>query len=157
MKFFDLKNELETQFAFTNFSSYAVNHLVKETFPNTVSKPSGKSKNHYFFGLAHKVPISATHSSTSGAHATPSTSSLSPSPSTFFQQSETVDLLLKCSRMEEEVQELEKECHGSMVRQADSIILHKCSVTQGPDTIDHFHEFSIDSIVSDLREQSPDL
>jgi hypothetical protein len=30
-------------------------------------------------------------------------------------------------------------------------------VIQGPDTIDHLHEFSIDSIISDLRQHSPDL
>ena len=78
MKFSELKNDLETQFATSKFSSYALNHLVRETFPNTVSKPSGKSKQQYFFGLDHRAPISAPLSS--GSHdlpapATPTASS----------------------------------------------------------------------------------
>ena len=59
--------------------------------------------------------------------------------------------------MEDRIKELEKESHDGMVQQADSITQHKRSVTQGPDTIDCLHEFSIDSITSDLRQQSPDL
>ena len=90
------------------------------------------------------------------AHDSPSTlgSNLS---SLDDQASGIVDQLLKCSQMEDRIKELEKQSHDTMVRQADSIARHKCSVTQGPDMIDHLHEFSTDSIITDLREQSPDL
>ena len=95
MKFSELKNDLEMQFATSKFSSYAVNHLVRETFPNAVSKPSGKSKQQYFFGLDRRAPISAPLSS--GSHDLPAPATPTASPG---EASGMVELLLKCSQME---------------------------------------------------------
>ena len=156
VKFSDLKDELEMQFVSTKFSSYFVSHLVRETFPNTISKPAGKSRQQYAFGLGRKIPISTTHTNTPCSHDSPSTLGSNQS-SLDDQASGIVDQLLKCSQMEDRIKELEKQSHDTMVRQADSIAQRKCSVTQGPDAIDHLHKFSIDSIITDLREQSPDL
>ena len=156
VKFSDVKDELETQFVSAKFSSYTVSHLIRDTFPNTISKPAGKSRQQYVFGLGRKIPISATHTSTPCSH--DPLSSLGPNQSSQDDQtSGIVDQLLKCSQMEDRIKGLENQSHDGMVRQADSIIQHKCSETQGPDTIDHLHDSTIDSIITDLRQNSPDL
>ena len=145
VKFSDHKDELETQFTSTKFSPYAVSHLIRDTFPNTISKSAGKSRQQYVFRFGRKIPISATHTSTPRcSHDPPST--LGPNRSSLDNQtSGIVDQLLKCSQMEDRIKELEKESHDGMLSQADSITQHKCSVTQGqinrsPSRVQHqFH------------------
>ena len=110
VKISDMKNELETP---AKFSSYTVSHLIRDTFPNTISKPAGKSQQQYVFGLGQKIPINATHTCTPCSH-----DSLCPNQSSQDDQtSGIVDQLLKCSQMEDRIQELEKQSHDGMVRQ----------------------------------------
>ena len=102
VKFSDVKDELETQFVSAKFSSYTVSHLIRDTFPNTMSKPAGKSRQQYVFGLGRKIPISATHTSTPCSH--DPLSSLGPNQSSQDDQtSGIVDQLLKCSQMEDRI------------------------------------------------------
>ena len=44
-----------------------------------------------------------------------------------------------------------------MIQQADLILQHKSIITQGPDTLDNFHEFNMDSVVAELEKQTPEL
>ena len=128
----DVKDEHETLFVSIKFSSYAVSHLIKDTFSNRISKPAGKSWQQYVLGLGRKIPISATHTSTPCSH----DPSLSLAPNQSSQDDQTsgiIDQLLKCSQMEDCIKELKKQSHDGMVRQADSTIQHKCSVIQGPE------------------------
>ena len=57
VKFSDVKDELETQFVSAKFSSYTVSHLIRDTFPNTMSKPAGKSRQQYVLGWAGKFQL----------------------------------------------------------------------------------------------------
>ena len=45
-----------------------------------------------------------------------------------------------------------------MIQQADLILQHKSIIiTQGPDTLDNFYEFNMDSVVAELEKQTPEL
>ena len=43
-----------------------------------------------------------------------------------------------------------------MTQQADVILQHKSIITQGPDTLDNFHEFNMDHVVAELEKQTPE-
>ena len=151
VKFSDLQEQLQSHFSLTQFSQYSINHLVRDVFPNVVSKQVGKSKHRYFFGMGQNTPISASQSDAS-VISSPSTGQASA-----MESVNVAELLLKISQLEDRMKQLERESHSSMIQQADSILQHKSTITHGPDTIDNFHGFNMDSVVAELEKQAPEL
>ena len=85
--------------------------------------------------MGQNTPIDATQSDMS-VTSSPSTSQAST------MEGVNVADLLKISQLEDRVKRLDRESHSSMIQQADSILQHKSIVTQGPDTLDNFHDFN---------------
>lgn len=153
VKVSDLHEQLQSQFPLAQLSPYSVSRSIQGAFPNAVSRRFGKSKHKYIFGMAQNIPISATQSDTS----TISSSSPSTSQASAMEGVNVADLLVRISQLEDRVKELERESHSSMIQQADLILQHKSIITQGPDTLDNFHEFNMDSVVAELEKQTPEL
>ena len=60
------------------------------------------------------------------------------------------------------VKELEQAQQASFVaedlaKQIGQVIQHGYQVVDGPKTLQHFHDFSLDSVISELRAHTPDV
>ena len=58
--------------------------------------------------------------------------------------------------LESRVKELEKTSPVTLTQQADQL-QHSSLILCGPDTPDHFQNFSIDGVIQELQEQAPDM
>ena len=58
--------------------------------------------------------------------------------------------------LEARVKELEKMSPVMLTQQADHL-QHSSLILCGPDTPDHFQNFSIDGVIQELQEQAPDM
>ena len=58
--------------------------------------------------------------------------------------------------LEPRVKELEKTSPVMLTQQADQL-QHSSLILCGPDTPDHFQNFSIDRVIQELQEQAPDM
>ena len=66
------------------------------------------------------------------------------------------ELMDKLLHLEERVQQLEQTSPENLARQVDAVVHHGGHVASGPDTPDHFHDFSLDKVVLELQELAPD-
>lgn len=93
----------------------------------------------------------------------PQTSAYCPSESPTTSQPSTSDigthsdLLIEIQRLRERVHELEKISSTALCHQADKIIKHTSVITQGPNSLEGFHQMDLDQIVTELRTHAPDL
>ena len=72
------------------------------------------------------------------------------------EQVRNKQLMERIQLLEARVQELEKTSPVTLIQQADQL-QHGSLVVCGPDTPDHFQNFSIDGIIQELQEQAPDM
>ena len=66
------------------------------------------------------------------------------------------ELQAKIQHLEAKIYELERTSTASLVQQADELS-HKCHTVCGPDTYEHVSEFSLDTVIGELKEQVPDI
>ena len=120
MRFSDLSTELHEQFPGGKFSTNEVSQFIHQAFPHTKSKPCGKNR------LKHIIGLERISGSLSSPAVSPPTT-LTPSYS---------DLLVEIQQLKDRVKDLEKMSPTSLCHEADEVIHHKSSVTQGPSSID---------------------
>lgn len=136
IKFSDMSSGLQLQFPDKKFTSYDISQYIHEAFPNTPSRACGKSRQKHLLGLQRK--------------------SESTSSELVSSHSET-DLLRQIQRLQHEVRELRKTSERVLCCQADAIIQHKSAVTQGPSSLEGFNQLDLQSVISELAVQAPDL
>lgn len=149
IKFSDVSTELQTHFPGKTYSTYEVSRLVHEAFPNTESKACGKSRQKHLLGLERIPPPPSDHSFTE--------SQCSTSESATSHTSRYSDLVLENQQLKARIQELERTSATSLCCQADRVISHKSVLTQGPNSMDTFHDFDFKTIVAELQLHAPDL
>ena len=121
----------------TTVTPSLLSHAIKTEFPDTVSKKSGKSRNVHIFGLEARA-----------------------------QKHSLEAVLTKNKELEEEVlglkqkvAELEQKC--SLVQTLDNqmqALLHPTMASyHGPNSIDNFTSFSLNTLVEELRGNAPDV
>ena len=133
MKFSDVFDELQANFTNKKFTAYDVSKYMHEAFPNTVSKPCGKARLKHFIGLERIAS---------------SSSELTPSRSNLLEQ---------IKQLQHEVQKLKRTSEQVLCSQADAVIQHKSAVTQGPISLEAFHQLDFQSVITELQIQAPDL
>ena len=162
IKLSDLHQQLEKKYFPEKVSQYAASHIVREAFPNAESKIAGKSRTKHIFGIApvEDVTLESSASSTSQAGEASSCSQHSVSvPVSVLLETEQVrnkQLMEKIMLLEARVKELEKTSPVMLTQQADQL-QHSSLILCGPDTPDHFQNFSIDRVIQELQEQAPDM
>ena len=143
VKFADIVEELEMQFALAKFSSYTVLQAIKEVFPQSSSKPLEKSRHKYIFGIE---PVSCEQMS----------SSLVSCNHAALLELERA----KNREMQERVHHLEQQVSAMtdvLDQQMGSVLQHGRQVVHGPDTPERFDTFSIDTVIAELQSNAPDL
>lgn len=146
VKFSELSDELQGQFPDQKYSPYTVSKIIHEAFPSTQTKTCGKIRSRHILGLERKPAESPGPSH-----------SASPSPSITDPTSRITDLLIENQILRNRIKELEKASADSLCQQADQITHHKSMVTDGPNSLDTFSNFSLDSIISELQSRAPEL
>ena len=144
VKFADVVEELEKQFAPAKFSLYTVSQAIKEVFPQSCSKPSGKSRQKYIFGIQ---PVSCDTQMTS--------SKVSCNHAALLELERA-----KNKELQERVHHLEQQVSAMtevLDQQMGSVLQHGHQVVHGPDTPERFDTFLIDTVIAELQSNAPDL
>ena len=130
VKFSDLHEELTTNFApHTNVTSNVVSQEIKGTFPGAYTKAVGKGRAKYVFGIERVVAVS---------------------------ECEDVEVLQSKVRvLEERIRELEQP--PRLADEMNHMLTPDCALYHGPNTIEHFDKFSMDSLMEEARTLAPDL
>ena len=168
-KFSEVSAELHSHFPKKKYSSLEVSRLIRDTFPGTESKACGKSRQKHILGLERittsSQPGSNAQCSSSETIEPEHTASHTLDYSDLLIENQQLkarvigysDLLIENQRLKTRLQELEKTSPTSLCHQADAIIHHKSPVTQGPSSLDSFHELDLASIIAELKFRAPDL
>lgn len=145
VKYSEIYDGLVSSFPSKKFDYSSVSLVIHTTFPNTKSKLCGHSRTKHILGIE-------------------------PIP----EEDSTVALIMENERLQSQVHELlqqvshlEKQVHDLKSRpslspsmlslELDSILSSSHSVYHGPDTIVHFNDFSIDGIIKEFQEHTPQL
>lgn len=143
VKLSDVHMKFEEKYA--KCSHHKLAELLQKAFPNSESKVAGKTRTKHIFGIQ---PIEL-----------PSTSELSITQLTEELRSEraqNMKLQEKTHRLEARIRELESTSPSYLTMQVDA--LPQTSLTaSGPDSYEHFHEFTVEGMIHELQELVPDL
>ena len=140
VKVSDIHKQLEDRYA--KCSHKKVSEIIQRAFPNAETKTATKTRTMHVFGI---TPVNEASSSQQTI--------------TQMLESERAvnrDLLGKIQVLEAKIQELERTSVGNLVQQAQALP-HTSLTACGPDSYEHFHGFSIDGVICELKEQLPDL
>ena len=136
-KFSDIQQQLTSKFPNKTFNSTNVSAAIKSVFPHALSKPVGKSRQKYVFGLEKAAEA---------------------------DDSFTLDekqLLEQIRVLEERVEQLEKEKSSSSSSQLSceflSLLKPEHAVYHGPDNIIHFKSFNVDTVIAEMCDFAPNL
>ena len=150
VRFSDIREELESNFPREIFSDRSVSDAIKAVFPDTQSRPVGKSRQKHIFGLEKAT-------NTAGA------------------ADDKLMLLRRIHDLEERVRQLENEKEKVCVLESRvkvleaerssfsfsseflSLLQPQNAIYHGPDTIFHFQSFSMDAIVAEIQQSAPHL
>ena len=151
MKFSDVHQELEKELE-QKFSTNAVSQAIKDAFPLSYSKPAGKSRQKHVFGI---VPLPGT----SASHEQSAASQCNVIDQLQAERTKNEVLQVQIQQLEMKVKELEQAQRASFVaedlsKQIGQVIQHGYQVLDGPNTLQHFQEFSV---ISELRAYAPDV
>ena len=136
-KFSDIQQQLTSKFPNKTFNSTNVSATIKSAFPHALSKPVGKLRQEYVFGLEKAAEA---------------------------DDSFTLDekqLLDQIRVLEERVEQLEKEKSSSSSSQLSceflSLLKPEHAVYHGPDNIIHFKSFDVDTVIAEMHDFAPNL
>lgn len=147
VKLSDLHQQLQEKYLPEKITHNAVSQIVRKAFPQAESKIAGKSRTKHLFGIE---PAIQGGSSTTQARDAPIAALLESERAKNKQLTERLVL------MEARIQELERTSPATLAQQADQLLQHSSLIACGPDTPDHFRDFSVDGVIRELRDQVPD-
>lgn len=157
VKFSDIEDDLVQQFPSISYSAKRVSQVVSSAFPKSVSKKCGKKRHKYLYGIdaftneEQESPPSTSH----GACAMTSSSEM--------LEIENKELKVKVQLLQAQVAELEEKVRTFEVKdeeldwQMQRALHADNTVVHGPNTIEHFGSFSIDTVIQDLKQCAPDV
>ena len=143
VKFSDVHESLTAQFPSDRVSAIACSTAVQEAFPHSQKKRIGKERQHYITGIEKAVQQQS-------------------SDPMQILQAENEQLSIKVQQLEARIQELEAKNVPSisshlLAQQMDSLLQHGHHIIHGPSTPDHFHGFSMEAIIDDIRTSAPSV
>ena len=163
IKLSDVPAQVEKEHPPRKLSYRAVSHIVHIAFPNAEIKMAGKSHAMHIYGL---TPVHGTMQEKSGvsqaAEASSSSQQLMPASVSALLESEHIEnkqLKERIVLLEARVQELEQTSLATLKQQADQRLNHHhgSSAVCGPDTPQHFCDFSVDGVIYEFQQHAPDL
>ena len=152
VKFSDIEDDLTSQFPSTSWNSRIVSETVRAAFPLSESKQHGKSHHRYI----HGIEISVSDPTDLTATITFLKESLE------MEKMKNEQLQLPGKHLEQHITELKDLQSTAFWPDVIDSQIHQAmnpthSVYHGPDTLDHFHSFSVDGVISELRSHAPDV
>ena len=151
VKVSSIKGALESHFS-QKYEHKTLSSLIEETFPNTERRRLSQDRATHVLGLEEvqpEVPI--------------------PPPTIVVDEEkeelkarireleQTVrDLRVRLSQLEEQLRSTSIST-SSLTTQADYLLHRNMAMYHGPNTIDHFSEFSLDSIRAEIKHTAPAL
>lgn len=160
VKFSDVHDSLMAQFPSELISKQMASHAIQEAFPNTQKQRSGREKNTYIVGIQSPVQIH-------------------PSNPVDVLQAQNQQLTERVHQLEARIHELEEQTSQStslvrqeilpsmtgthpdttskIMQQMDTLLQNGCQIIHGPDTPDHFPEFTMDAVIGEVQSIAPDV
>lgn len=131
-------------------SHHKLAELLQKAFPNSESKVAGKTRTKHIFGIQPIEPQPTEPPLTSELSITQLTEELRS------ERAQNVKLQEKIHCLEARIRELESTSPSYLTMQVDA--LPQSSLTaSGPDSYEHFHEFTVEGMIHELQELVPDL
>lgn len=152
IKFDDIQNEMRAKFPSSNITTTCLSSSIKEVFPLTLSKPAGKLRQKHIFGL-EAIPDEHVESEKSGEHSSSSAISMLKAELA-KEREEKRQLLQKIGTLEERIAGLEEV---SLSRELDCLVNPRNAAYHGPDSITHFRSFDVDSVITEFKQQAPNV
>ena len=147
VKLSDVHQQLEEKYLPEKITHYSVSQIVHKAFPNAESKIAGKSCTKHIAGITPVFTVTMEGISTSKSNEAPN-----GSHSVLLETEHATNKQLT----ERLLQELEWMSLATVTKQADKL-QNSSLIANGPDTPDHFRDFSVDGVVHELQEQAPDF
>ena len=147
VKLSDIHHQLEKKYD-TEHSHHEVASILKTAFPNSESKVAGKSRTKHIFG------IQAVSYFAESSISPPSIEALSEQLAQ--EREKNAQLQDKVQRLEATIQELKSTSPAHLITQMDTLS-PRCLAVSGPDSYEHFCEFTIEGMVRELQEMVPYL
>jgi hypothetical protein len=166
VKFSCLADEIQNNFPDKDYSSRMLSTIVREAFPTSESRKQHKSRNKFIFGI-EAMDVGPSAAPDTDIPLQQQVDTLQTKLSDRDQEVERLrqrvfDLENKLERSQQRVTELEIT-HGSQIplpilqQQMTAILDVRHQVCHGPNTVENFHNFSIESVISELQKHTPDV
>ena len=159
VKFADVHQELQKQFAPVKVTAKAASQLLKSAFPCSENKPCGKSRQKHICGIQAIPAEGDPEVNVAG----PLSHKSSSNPSLLELEQAKSELLQKqVQTLEARVLELERIqatsfCPELLAQQVQHVLQPGLQVFDGPDSLEHFSNFSVDAVIAELQTNAPDV
>ena len=153
VKVSDIHNSLETQFTPNQYSHRAVSTFIRDAFPQSHTKPTGHKRVAHLHGVDWKRDTPHTMYQSPGVQG----SSAPPTMEAAALYTENQELYSKVSMLEAKVRELEQCSTRVLTEEATTVIRHGQLICSGPDTLEHFEQYSFAGIVDELKTHASNL
>ena len=152
IKFEHIRKDMMAQFPSKNLSNYQVSQAITTAFPNTSSRLSTRSRTKHIFGLEE---ITDTPCSSSDLEAENRRLRLQVDD----QQVRLQVMQNRIDELERQVAQLKENVARSpcLETQIGSLLSSQNATYHGPDTITHFNDFSMDQVITEVKNQAPDV
>ena len=160
IKFECIRKDMTAQFPSKNLSNYQVSQAITTAFPNTFSRLSTHSRTKHIFGLEE---ITDKPCSSDDIH------SIDLEAENRRLRLQVDDQQLRLQVMQNRIDELERQVaqlqkhidssaqSPSLESQIGSLLSSQNTAFHGPDTITHFNDFSMDHVITEFKNQAPDV
>ena len=161
VKFSGVHESLMAQFPSELITKQTASHAIQEAFPNTQKQRLGWEKNTYIVGIQSPVQVH-------------------PSDPVDVLQAQNQQLTERVHQLEARIRELEEQTSQStslvcqetllpsmtqthpdttsnIMQQLDSLLQNGCQIIHGPDTPDHFPEFTLDAVIGEVQSIAPNV
>ena len=156
IKFSDILNEVHQAFPTGNISSYVVSDAISKEFPMSVGKKVGEKKHKYIYGIAINPEAGGSTTASLASEVVALEQSLQ------HERRMKEYLWQQLQQLQQQFEELKHRQQTSLsMQQLDdqmqTLLQSNMSSFHGPDTVDHFHSFSLDTVIAELRTAAPDV
>ena len=166
VKFSRLADEITNNFPDKDYSSRTLSTIVREAFPNSESRKQRASRNKFVFGI-EEMDVGSSVIHDVDVPLQQQVESLQIELNDRDQQVERLqrqvfDLESQLNRSQQRVTELENSRETqislpTLQNQMEAILDVRHQVYHGPNTVENFHNFSIESVISELQNHAPDV
>lgn len=168
VKFSDVKQEIGRHCPSSSVSNYMLSRIISEEFPSSKSVKLGKQRQVYIVGVDRLELPGASTSAAADSDDFSECLRSALNKNDDLQRENTIlqqrveDLQLQNDDLHEELDGLRQREHSLVSTalldsQIGRLLSSSLSVFHGPNTVEHFEEFSVDAVIADLQTNAPDV